>query len=78
MYKVKICSAIAILDTKKTGQVQTRTGSAYTEFFFCRIYHAAPFFKGQDGSSAGQNLTNLLFLICKEENLDENIMTSMA
>ena len=45
MYKVKICSAIAILETKKTGQVQTRTGSAYTEFFFCRVYHAAPFLK---------------------------------
>ena len=45
MYKVKIYSAIAILETKKTGQVQTRTGSAYTKFFFCRVYHAAPFLK---------------------------------
>ena len=78
MYKVKICSAIAILETKKTGQVQARTGSAYTEFFFCRVYHAAPFLKVRMEAALVRILTNLLFLICKEENLDENIMTSMA
>ena len=51
MYKVNICSAIVILKTNMTGQVLTRTGSIYNEFFFSQVYHAAPFQSGQDGSS---------------------------
>ena len=43
MYKVNICSAIVILETNMTGQVLTRTGSIYNEFFFSQVYHAAPF-----------------------------------
>ena len=45
MYKVNICSVIVILQTNMTGQVLTRTGSIYNEFFFFQVYHAAPFLK---------------------------------
>ena len=37
MYKVNICSAIVILETNMTGQVLTRTGSIYNEFFFLKF-----------------------------------------
>ena len=50
MYKVNICSAIVILETNMTGQVLTRTGSIYNEFFFSSLSRCS-FFKSQDGSS---------------------------
>ena len=57
--------------TNMTRQILTRIGSVYNEFFFCRLYRAASFLKVRMETALVRILTNLLFLICKEQNLDE-------